>query len=182
MESALRTITRLLGALQALHADVQLRMLRVDAAQAGRPAFLALAAEPEALWEPLFRDIAQLCASAMSSRSNTPVIASLNAMGEEVTEQASAEAALLDALVEGCANRDGIVRGGELSLELLTRVRGMLHQLRLAPLDAYLLGVSGAISLLVGNMAGCADAMREQVRRTAAAREVLAAVQAGVEL
>ena len=174
---ALAGINRLLGELQTQHADAQLRMLRVDPAQAGRPAFLALAAEAEAPWEPLFRDIALLCNSALNSCSDKPIIAVICAPGEEASEQMVAEAAALDALMVGL-DRSGIVRGGELSLELLSHARGMLHQMRLAPLETYLAALSAVLSLLVGNMAGCSDAMAKQVAWVAAARDALAAAHA----
>ena len=177
--SAHAATVRLLAALQAQHADVQLRMLRRDAAQAGKPAFLALAAEAEEPWEPLFRDIAQLSHSAIASRSDRPVSAFLREAGELQTALSGAQMALLDRLLALEPARDGIMRGGELSLELLMRVRGMLHQLRLAPLDVYLGALSAALSLLVGQMAGCVDALHGHVRCAEAARDALAAAQAG---
>ena len=173
---ALGEINRLLAVLQMQHADVQLRMLRVDPAQAGRPAFLALASEAEAPWELLFRDIARLCNSAITSVSNKPTLLCI-AAGNEVDEQTSIEAAKLDALTAGC-DVGGIVRGGELSLEVLVRSRAMLHQMRLAPLEAYLSAVSAVLSLQVGLMSGCADAMAKHLRTTQQARDVLTAAHA----
>ena len=175
--SALAEITRLLALLQMQHADVQLLMLRIDPAQARRPAFLALAAEVEAPWEPLFRDIAQLCNSAINSDSNKPTNWCVSAAGTEVDEQTSIDAAKLDELTTGC-DVEGIVRGGELSLEVVVRTRAMLHQMRLAPLEAYLSAVSAVLSLQVGMMSGCADAMARHVRTTTEARDVLAAAHA----
>jgi hypothetical protein len=70
------------------------------------------------------------------------------------------------------------MRGGELSLELLTHVRGVLHRMRLAPMETYLAAAAAVLSLLLGHMAGCADAMAEQCRWTAAAREALNAAHA----
>ena len=171
---ALDEIKRLLAALQAQHADVQLRALRIDPAQAGRPAFLALSEEAEASWEPLFRDIALLSSSAIHSGTNRPVLCFLAAVGGEVPEQTSFEASLLDALVAG-SETSGIVRGGELTLELLTRVRGMLHQMRLAPLETYLAAQSAVLSLLVGVMSGSADAF---TRHSHVAEDALAALNA----
>ena len=171
---ALGEINRLLAMLQMQHADVQLRMLRVDPAQAGRPAFLALASEVEAPWELLFRDIARLCNSAITSESNKPTLICISAAGNEVDEQTSIEAAKLDALTAGC-DVEGIVRGGEISLEVLVRSRAMLHQMRLAPLEAYLSAVSAVLSLQVGMMSGCADSMAKHVRTTQQARDVLTA-------
>ena len=175
---ALAEINRLLAVLQMQHADVQLCMLRVDPAQAAQPAYLALAAEVEAPWEPLFRDIAQLCNSAINSSSNKPTVSCLTAnMGIEVDEQTSIEAAKLDALTAGCYT-EGIVRGGELSLEVLVRSRAVLHQMRLAPLGAYLSAVSAVLSLQVGLMSGCADAMAKHVRTVSEARDALKAAHA----
>ena len=174
---ALTEINRLLAVLQMQHADVQLRMLRVDPAQAGRPAFLALAAEVEPPWESTFRDLAQLCNSAIASVSNKPVICCITATGDDVDEQTSIEAAKLDALALGC-NKEGIVRGGELSLEVVTRARGLLHQMRLAPLETYLSAVSSVLSLNVGMMSGCADSMAKHVRLMSEARAALNAAHA----
>ena len=175
---ALAEINRLLAMLQMQHADVQLRMLRIDPAQAGRPAFLALAAEVEAPWELLFRDIAQLCNSAITSSSNKPAVWCLTAPGlNEVDEQTAVEAARLDALTAGCYT-EGIVRGGELSLEVLVRTRALLHQMRLAPLEAYLSAVSAVLSLQVGMMSGCADAMAKHIGTVTEARDALKAAHA----
>jgi hypothetical protein len=173
-QGALAEIKRLQTALQAQHADVQLRMLRMDATQAARPAFLALAAEAEAPWEPVFRDVAKLCHSAML----TTCAAVINlGVTVELPARTAAEAAALDALTAGY-DADGISRGGELSLELLTRAHGVLHAMRLAPLETYLAALAGVLSLLVGHMAGCADAMSQQCEHCLEARDALAALYA----
>jgi len=172
-QGALAEISRLQTALQVQHADVQLRMLRLDPTQAARPAFLVLVAEAEAPLELLFRDIVKLCHSAKQSTCKS-VVASVSAAGGEMPAQTAAEAAALDALTAGYSE-DGIVCGGELSLELLTRAHGMLHMMRLAPLETYLAALAGVLSLLVGHMAGCADAMTELFSLCLESRDALSA-------
>ena len=172
-QGALAEISRLQTALQALHADVQLRMLRMDATQAARPAFLELTAEAEAPMELVFRDITKLCHSAMMQSSICSVVA-LSAVGEEMPAQTAAEAAALDALTAGY-DADGIARGGELSLELLTRAHGMVHMMRLAPLETYLAALASVLSLFVGHMAGCGDTMTQLCHQSVEARDALSA-------
>lgn len=139
------------------------------------PVFLALAAEAEAPWELVFRDLTKLCHSALQSTCSS-VVSNLGAT-VELPAQTEAEAAALNALTAGY-DGDGIARGGELSLELLTRAHGMLHTMRLAPLETYFAALSGVLSLLVGHMVGCAEPMSQQCDRCVEARDALTAALA----